>query len=99
MGEEGFYTIKEVLDKSFAMKLIRERARHAGLHDIWKQVAGEGVARVTRVSQYKDGKLHVAVLSAPLRQELATFRKEELLRGLRSHEPLAGIVDIVFKAG
>ena len=54
----------------------------------WADVAGPEVSKYTSVEGFKAGRLTVAVKAAPLFQELETFRKEELLKGLR--ERLAG---------
>jgi hypothetical protein len=68
----------------------------AELESAWRKVAGEGVAAQTRVVGLRKGHLWVEVASAPLRSELAGFRKLELLEGLRQHYTRRHIADLRF---
>ena len=99
MNNHDFQSISDILDQSSAMKRIRERSRFGTFQDLWKKTAGEKIARLTRATRYKDGKLSVEVFSPPLFLELSSFKKPELLKKLRSEEVFKGIVDIVFRAG
>ena len=63
--------------------LVPER-RQGEILDAWEAVAGPMVSAHTRVISFRAGRLTIGVESAPLRQELELFRKEELTKGLRS---------------
>jgi predicted nucleic acid-binding Zn ribbon protein len=68
--------------------LLSERGQRS-VEEAWQTVAGPTVAGHTRVIGLRSGRLTVGVDSAPLRQELELFRKEELTKALR--ELLAGV--------
>ena len=55
----------------------------------WRDVAGPRVAQHTKVRSFRAGVLVVGVDSAPLRQELEVFQREELEKALR--ERLSGV--------
>jgi len=76
-------------------RLLDTSAR-AELESAWRQAAGDGVAAQTRVVGLRKGHLWVEVASAPLRAELAGFRKWELLRGLRQRYTRRHIADLRF---
>jgi hypothetical protein len=63
--------------------LVPER-RQGEIVKAWESVAGPMVAAHTRVISFRSGRLTIGVESAPLRQELELFRREELTKGLRS---------------
>ena len=81
--------ISEILPRVLKEAGFGRRSRTDELARAWSDVAGPEVAKYTIVDGFKAGRLTVAVKAAPLFQELETFRKEELLRGLR--ERLAGL--------
>jgi predicted nucleic acid-binding Zn ribbon protein len=61
--------------------------RRGGLYELteaWSRAAGPEVARRSRIVELKRDVLTVSVESAALRQELETFRKEEILRRLNA---------------
>ncbi|GIW71521.1 MAG: hypothetical protein KatS3mg102_1063 [Planctomycetota bacterium] len=58
------------------------RARNA-----WQQAVGAELAAQTRVSGWRNGVLRVQVRSAPLLQELATFRRQALQAALAQRLP------------
>jgi predicted nucleic acid-binding Zn ribbon protein len=51
---------------------------------LWRRVAGEGLAAETQAVSLRGGVLTVEVASAALLAELETFRKGELIAGLRA---------------
>ncbi len=99
MQSDDFVDIRALLDRSSAMKKIREHLRQGDLTGPWLEVAGEAVSKASRPRRYRGGKLFVDVYAAPLLQELATFRKQKLLRALKEREEFSGIIDIVFRHG
>jgi hypothetical protein len=63
----------------------------------WRDAAGAEFFADSRVTGFKSGILTVEVDSAALLQELAVYRKRELLMALKEKEP--GVVDVRFKPG
>ena len=61
----------------------KRRSELSFLSEAWSQAAGPEVARRSRVVSCARGTLTVYVESAPLRQELETFRKPEILQRIR----------------
>lgn len=64
--------------------------RRGGLFELteaWSRAAGPEVARRTRIVSLAKDTLTVAVESAALRQELETYRKEEILARLNAEFP------------
>ena len=99
MRSGEFTDIRALLERSTAMKRIREHFRGGDLQGAWSEVAGPAVARSSRARRFRGGKLHVDVFSAPLLQELATYQKPTLLTALRGREGFEKLVDIVFRHG
>lgn len=91
--------LKQILDRSATMRLIRQHMRQGAHRDAWRELVGDAVARQARASVYRRGKLFVDVSSAALLQELCTYRKAALLEELRQKPGYEGIVDIVFRHG
>jgi predicted nucleic acid-binding Zn ribbon protein len=73
----------EILARALKEAGVRGPSRDSSLDDAWREVVGEDVARHSRVSSLRKGILTVEVFSAPLREELEVYRREELLRALR----------------
>ncbi|MFC1706471.1 DciA family protein [Planctomycetota bacterium] len=71
------------------------------LVEAWTRVVGPEVAAATRVDGYQNGVLRVEVESAALLQELATFRRTELLSSLRADKGMVvhDIRDVRFRVG
>jgi predicted nucleic acid-binding Zn ribbon protein len=79
------------------MRQLRQFGKQQSLRNAWETVIGPALAQEARAVRFRGGKLQVAVRSAPLLQELATFRKSELIEKLKQEEGFAGLVDIVFR--
>lgn len=60
---------------------------------------GEPACRQTRVGGVRHGVLSITVAHSALLEELAAFRKHDLLAALRRDAPGAGIHDIRFRVG
>lgn len=99
MKRSDFENLREILERSPAMKRIREHFRQGQVLEAWNDVVGPTLARKTRARRYRGGKLFVDVFSAPLLQELATYRKRGLLGKLKKTKGFEGIIDIVFRHG
>lgn len=69
-------------------RCVRPRRRALGeLALAWARAAGPEVARRSRPVGFRAGRLTVAFDSSALRQEVASFRAEEILRRLREEAP------------
>lgn len=49
----------------------------------WKRVAGERIARDSRVLSLRDGTIHIGVTNSALLNELVSFHSHQLLAALR----------------
>lgn len=67
------------------------------LQTAWKQVAGEELAGQTRPLQVARGVLNIAVSSAPLLNELASFRSPELLQQMQRQYPHLKVKSLKFR--
>jgi len=67
------------------------------LRAAWKRVAGEELARQTSPQQLSRGVLTVAVTSAPLLNELVSFRSAELLAQMKQAVPNLKIKSLKFR--
>ena len=97
--DRGFRSVGDILKGSQTIRDLRQFAKQKSLRDAWEAVVGSDLAQEARAVRYRGGKLHVVVRSPPLLQELATFRKAELIRQLKQNEGFAGLVDVVFRSG
>jgi predicted nucleic acid-binding Zn ribbon protein len=69
------------------------------LEDAWNAAVGEPACRQTRVGEVRRGVLNVTVAHPALLEELAAFRKPELLAALRAGAPATTVHDIRFRVG
>ncbi|HYC77947.1 MAG TPA: DUF721 domain-containing protein [Planctomycetota bacterium] len=60
----------------------------------WEKAAGPELARQARVRSVRDGEATIATASAPLCHELASFRREALLRAVNAALAEAGAPEI-----
>jgi predicted nucleic acid-binding Zn ribbon protein len=67
------------------------------LDQAWADVAGNDVARLSRVASFQRGIFTVEIRSAPLRQELELFRREELLLGLQERVRSVFVQELRFR--
>ena len=89
--------VGDVLSQLFALRGYGRVRGDRQLHDVWREIAGETIAKQTRVSGVKNGVLQVGVASSALLSELAAFHKASLLERLQSEQPLLKVRDIKFK--
>jgi predicted nucleic acid-binding Zn ribbon protein len=69
------------------------------LEAAWNRAVGEPACHQTRVGGVRRGVLNVTVAHPALLEELAAFRKPELLAALRRDAPGSPIQDIRFRIG
>jgi hypothetical protein len=91
--------LSEILGELFTVRGYgRLQARHE-LEEAWAAAVGEPACRQTRLGEVRRGVLNVTVTHSALLEELAAFRKSELLAALRSGAPATTIHDIRFRVG
>jgi len=67
------------------------------LQSAWKRVAGDELAGQTRALQVARGVLSIAVTSAPLLNELVSFRSAELLQQMQQRFPHLKVKNLKFR--
>lgn len=90
-------TLAAVISRLFAAKGYGRVQADRQLHLLWKEVAGEDVARQSRVLSLKNGVLQIGVANSALINELASFQKPELLEKLKAAPQQLRIRDLKFK--
>ena len=97
--KRGPRPLGDALGALFASKGFA-RLRAAGeLEYAWIEAAGESVAKQTQLGGVRHGVLSVTVAHPALLEELAAFRKSELLAALRAKVPGLSLQDIRFRVG
>jgi predicted nucleic acid-binding Zn ribbon protein len=89
--------LAEIITRALKEAGIRRPPADSPFEQAWREVAGEDVARHSRVSSFRGGVLTVEVFTAPLREELQVYRCDELLRALRSRLGGAGPDRLLFR--
>jgi len=82
--------LSEIIGRALREAGIRRPTGGSPVEEAWRDVAGEDVARHSRVASFRAGVMTVEVFTAPLREELQVYRRDELLRALRSRLGGAG---------
>ncbi len=96
----GPSALGDVLGELFASRGYGRLRAVGALEAAWSEAVGEPACRQTKVAGLKHGVLTITVAHPALLEELAAFRKAELLAALRSHEDLAGrLQDLRFRVG
>jgi len=78
---------------------LKQKLRSPEVYDCWPDVAGPEACEHSRVVGFNDCVLYVEVDSAPWLQMLATFKKAELLTGIKQLMSGVLVKDIKFKIG
>lgn len=99
MNQGGPQPISVALAELIARRGWARATADDDLSRVWAEVAGERVAKRTRVGRIKRRVLHVAVESSALLGELAGFRKDDLLARLNERRPELGLEDLKFRLG
>jgi predicted nucleic acid-binding Zn ribbon protein len=97
--EKGPEPLGEILSRLFTARGWGRRQDRLHLEQAWSTVAGPQIATASRVNNLRRGILEVIVGNGVLLQELAHFRKRELLEQLRGCLPEVMITDLRFRAG
>ncbi len=95
----GPVPLSEALNDLFA---ARGFARHRGLRELeaaWESAIGPELVGSTRLGGLRRGVLNITVTHPAVLEELAGFRKPELLAALRRDAPGTPIQDLRFRVG
>lgn len=71
----------------------------ARVREVWPEVVGPALAARTRVASVDEGRVRVEVASAAVRHDLAVFRRQDVLRGLRERLPELKIREVSYRLG
>jgi predicted nucleic acid-binding Zn ribbon protein len=88
-----------LVDRLVRKEAMRTRREQNHLGALWEQAAGAAIAAHTRVVDFRQGILRIAVDSSPLLQELVGFHRDRLLKALRENEPPLLVRDLRFQLG
>jgi predicted nucleic acid-binding Zn ribbon protein len=98
-SRRGPRPLSDILGELFTVRGYgRLRARQE-LEDAWNAAVGEPSCRQTCLGEVRRGVLEVTVGHSALLEELAAFRKPDLLAALRSGAPATTIHDLRFHVG
>lgn len=86
----------DALKRLIASLGIAPKLREVRALELWSEVVGEQIARMTEVERVEHGTLYVAVRSAPWRAEL-TMRRLELIERLNAAIGAKVITEIRFR--
>lgn len=98
-GPRGPKPLKDVLGSLLAARGYGRLRAIGELESAWESAVGEPASRQTRLGTIRRGILNVTVSHPTLLEELAAFRKPEILAALRRAAPDARILDIRFRVG
>jgi predicted nucleic acid-binding Zn ribbon protein len=99
MDEHAAEDISSIISRWLVRSRARERLGKSSIFGRWPEIVGEEIASSTRPVRLAGGVLTVEVASAPLLQELSTYRRREILEALRTRPEFRTIRDIRFRAG
>ncbi len=91
--------LSEVLAQLFTARGWGRKSERVAIEAAWATAVGPAVDAQTRVNALRRGVLEVEVRSGVLMQELAQFRKRELLGAVRKALPASAVTDIKFRTG
>src|SRR5262245_47714196 len=98
-NRRGPRALSEILGELFTARGYGRILARQELEDAWNAAVGEPLCRQTQLGEVRRGVLNVTVSHPALLEELAAFRKPELLAALRSGAPATTIHDIRFRVG
>ena len=99
MPARGPTPLSEILGTLFALRGYGRCRGSRELEEAWEAAVGEPARHQTRLGGIRHGVLTVTVAHSTLLEELAAFRKPDLLAALRRDTPGSLIHDIRFRIG
>jgi len=91
--------LADILGALFTARGLGRLRAVSELETAWAAALGDPLARQTRLGGVRHGVLNVTVAHPTLLEELAAFRKPEILAALRRDVPGTPIHDIRFRVG
>jgi len=91
--------LRQILPSVLRGMGTRGGSRLSRVRAAWGEVVGPALAERTRVTAVAEGRIRVEVASAALKHDLAVFRREEILEGLRRRLPDLSLRDLSFRVG
>ena len=98
-NRRGPRALADILGELFTARGYGRSLARQELEDAWSAAVGEPLCRQTHLGEVRRGVLNVSVSHPALLEELAAFRKAELLAALRQGAPGTTIHDIRFRVG
>jgi predicted nucleic acid-binding Zn ribbon protein len=98
-NRRGPKALSEILGDLFTARGYGRLRALGELEQAWNTAVGEPQCHQTRIGEVRRGVLTVIVAHPTLLEELAAFRKSELLQALRAGAPDTPIQDIRFRVG
>jgi len=98
-NRRGPRALSDILGELFTARGYGRFLGQQELESAWNAAVGEPLCRQTRLGEVRRGVLNVTVAHPALLEELAAFRKPELLAALRSGAPGTTIHDLRFRVG
>ena len=98
-NHRGPRALSEILGELFTARGYGRLRALGEMEDVWNTAVGEPLCHQTRLGDVRRGVLSVTVSHSTLLEELAAFRKPELLQALRAGAPGTTIHDIRFRVG
>jgi len=95
----GPQPVGDILARYMRTSGLKQKLRSSEVYDCWPEVAGPEACEHSRVVGFNNCVLYVEVDSAPWLQMLATFKKAELLTGIKQLMSGVRVKDIKFKIG
>ncbi len=89
----------DILGELFTARGYGRSLARQELEDAWSAAVGEPLCRQAHLGEVRRGVLNVSVSHPAVLEELAAFRKAELLAVLRQDAPGTTIHDIRFRVG
>jgi predicted nucleic acid-binding Zn ribbon protein len=99
LSHRGPRALSEVLGELFTTRGYGRLRAIGELEKAWNTAVGEPDCQRTRIGEVRHGVLSVTVAHPTLLEELAAFRKGELLEALRASVPAMVIHDVRFRVG
>ena len=88
--------LAQALARLITLRGLARVKGEAQLQETWSLVAGERIAKHTKVLEIRRGVLHIGVFNAPMLGELASFHKLNLLTKLQTDHPNLKLRDLKF---
>jgi predicted nucleic acid-binding Zn ribbon protein len=98
-SRRGPRELSEILTELFTARGYGRLRALSELENAWNNAVGEPHCQQTRLGEIRRGVITVTVAHPTLLEELAAFRKAELLAALRACGPGSAIQDIRFRVG